>query len=120
MTAIQQTAVEWARENGIAFAFETQLDNHEPPRDYGRGQAWWYTHPNPIIGPGIVIENPGLFRDAHGCGYLVQTTDGVEAYYTAGWHSEHDYLILHPFPDSSEIVDWRMGPRRYYHLVVTG
>lgn len=116
MTTLEgrQTAIEWARQNGVPFRFRSPLDNHEPARRWMYGGGWFYYNPA-LRHDGVLIENAREFPDAFKAGWLIDTGDIVKAYYAAGWHHAFDYILLHQFPTDAS---WTLGPRRYYHLKV--
>lgn len=122
MTAVQQTAIEWAQEHGSPFDFAVDLDNRSVP-ETASGHGWLYNHPTAEVGQGVIIPNMEQFKDGTKAVYLLDDGWKATPYYVAGWHAEHGYMILHHFPRVWKERDrdwirsaWALGPRRAYHL----
>jgi hypothetical protein len=124
---------EWARQHGHELRWNTQLDNHEPPRSWASGSLWTYTRED-RGGEGIVIADVSELKDAHQATYIIDDGRTVKVFYVAAWHPEMRHVILHRLPtnfnedgtpilraDDKRPVDysnWMLGPRRSYHLKV--
>lgn len=121
------TATQWARENGYAYLYRADLDNHNPTRQQATGELYHSTDWHEFKEM-IVLDGRSQFKDNEDAIYLVDNGSTVTVYYVAAWHPEQDHLILHPFPlskgirdDNGQPVDastWSLGPRRAYHLKV--
>lgn len=125
------TATEWAREHGEHYAGYVALDNYEPmPRSIERIECYRYSTDDFL--DAYVLDHVYHLRDATRAVYLMDDGTTVAPYYVAGYHQDHQYVIIHPFPvnvnadgtprmraDRDEQVNhdmWQLGPRRAYHV----
>ena len=136
MTDLQPgtSAVTWAREHGVRWRGRVALTNHEPHhRQYREAVVDCYAGAGHRGEPIWVIDHDGQLPPH--AAFIMD--DGVEVipWYVAGWHSEHQYVILHRFPtnyddkgnpvrraDDGRPVNfdsWQLGPRRCYHVKLT-
>lgn len=128
------TTTEWARANGVEYAWWCNLDNHEPPRATASGTLWTYV--TNTFEHGIVIDDHTVLRDARSSMFAVDDGRDVRPYFVAGSGGleGQTHMMLHRFPtnvhddgtprlrvDDHRPVDysnWALGPRRCYHLKV--
>ena len=111
------------------LSWRTVLDNHEPPRTWCHGVAEVYEATD-VAPETVVLDTTDMPKDSHRAVYLLDYGDAVIPMYVAGWRQELTAVFLHPFPlsvgtraDNGRPIDhstWVLGPRRYFHIKVTG
>jgi len=114
-----------------AHTFHLALTNHEP-WDKRYREAWGVItfHATDTVQGGAAIYGAD-WHDWHDSVYLLDDGESVRPYYVAAWRDagtydhpqpgEHrSHLILHPMPTGERHASWQLGPRRCYHVKLTG
>lgn len=116
-----------------AHTFHLALTNHEPG-DKRYRETWGVItfHTSDTVTAGATITGAD-WRDWHDAMYLLDDGESVRPYYVAGYrdagaprastyrgYGYRSRLILHPMPTGERHSSWQLGPRRAYHVKVTG
>lgn len=126
-----RSAVDWAREHGTHYRGLIALTNHDPwHRQYRETVVDCYAAPDHQGRPIWVVYHHGDL--SHEAVFIMDDGRDVIPWYVAGWHDEHEDIILHRFPrnfdDNGEPIrrandgypvnfdTWQLGPRRAYHV----